>query len=707
MRALFLLLCLILPLHAQTPRIQLDGKPTEAVWAAAKSFEFTQQSPNPGAPSPYKTTAKVLLTASALYFAFECVDPHPSQITIHTMTRDAEQEGDDSVSVVLDTYGDRRTGYLFQVNAAGARLDGLISGPEHPSLDWDGIWDARVTRTPQGWTAELEIPARTLSFTEGQTAWGINLERNIARDRTVMRAFSPTLDSYLPDLSRAGRIEGVEILKQGKGLELSPFFAGRSAKDFTVPSHNWKGQPGVDVTWRVTPQMAAVFTVNTDFAETEVDSRRLNLTRFSLFFPERRSFFLEGSNQFEFGLGLGESFIPFFSRRIGLYDGQLIPIYAGVKLNGRAGRWNIGLLSVKTRDIRAVPGTNLFAGRISFDLSREFRIGTIITNGSPDGVSKNTLAGLDAVWRTSRFMGDKNLLIGAWSVLTRGGAASGNRYGWGYKVDYPNDRLDCFAQTFEFGEGLNPELGFLPRPGTRQYRTGCSFGPRPAPGSSLDWIRKYRLRNYYTRVDNLRGFNESWSFEFTPAELDLDSGDKIALKFMPQYEFLPASFEISDGVVLPVGAYRFNRGEFEFESSPHRPWVFTTQTGFGSFYTGSLLQHETGLAWTAPSGRFSAGIEAEHNFARLKEGNFVQRLYQTNLSYAFSPNVVLTSFLQYDDESYDFGQNTRLRWTLKPGNDLFLVWNRGWKRLYLSPRDKALAPEGELIAIKLRWTIRP
>ncbi len=549
----------------------LTVSPPRVPGPAAKAFKFIQQSPNPGGPSPYRTLARVLLTESALYVAFECVDPNPSRITIHTMKRDAEQEGDDSVSVVLDTYGDHRTGYLFQVNAAGARLDGLISGPEHPSLDWDGIWDARIVHTPQGWSAELEIPTRTLSFTKGQTSWGINLERNIARDHTVLRAFSPTLDSYLPDLSRAGRIEGVEVLKQGKGFDISPYFAGRSVKDFTAPSHTWKGQPGVDVTWRIAPQLAAVFTFNTDFAETEVDARQLNLTRFPLFFPERRSFFLEGSNQFEFGLGLEEAFIPFFSRRIGLYDGQLIPIDAGVKLNGRAGRWNIGLLSVKTRDIPGVPGTNLFAGRISHDLTRELRIGTIITNGSPDGVTKNTLAGVDALWRTSRFMGDKNLLVGAWGVLTRGGTETGRRSGWGYKVDYPNDRLDCYVQTFEFGDDLNPELGFLPRSGTRQYEGGCSFGPRPARGSSLDWIRKYQLRNYYTRVDNLRGFNESWSFEFTPFSLDIDSGDSLKFEFKPQYEFLPAGFEISDGVFLPVKAYRFNRGEFEFESSPHRP----------------------------------------------------------------------------------------------------------------------------------------
>jgi len=232
-RGLCILYCLTLPIHTESPRIQLDGKPTEGAWAAAKAFKFIQQSPNPGGPSPYRTLARVLLTESALYVAFECVDPNPSRITIHTMKRDAEQEGDDSVSVVLDTYGDRRTGYLFQVNAAGARLDGLISGPEHPSLDWDGIWDARIVHTPQGWSAELEIPTRTLSFTKGQTSWGINLERNIPATARPCGLLIPSI--LIAYLSRAGRIEGGKS-SSGQGSRYRHYFAGRSVKDFTAPS---------------------------------------------------------------------------------------------------------------------------------------------------------------------------------------------------------------------------------------------------------------------------------------------------------------------------------------------------------------------------------------------------------------------------------------------------------------------------------------
>ncbi len=212
----------------------------------------------------------------------------------------------------------------------------------------------------------------------------------------------------------------------------------------------------MDVTYRITPQLAAVFTANTDFAETEVDSRQLNITRFPLFFPERRSFFLEGSNQFEFGLGLNRNFIPFFSRRVGLFQGQQIPILVGAKVNGRAGRWNIGVLDVQTRDTEIVPATNLFAGRLSYDLSQNLRVGTILTNGNPNGFQDNTLAGFDAVWQTSSFQGDKNFLAGAWTALSRGDDSGGDKSGWGFKVDYPNDLWDCFVSYNEFGACAGP-----------------------------------------------------------------------------------------------------------------------------------------------------------------------------------------------------------------------------------------------------------
>ncbi|MGE0407054.1 MAG: DUF5916 domain-containing protein, partial [Candidatus Korobacteraceae bacterium] len=497
--------------------IQLDGRLDEPAWRNAPPVALTQQSPAPGEPTPYHTSVRVLIEGNVLYIGFEGIDPDPDRIAIHTKRRDGDLDGDDSFSLVLDPYGDRRTGFFFQTNAAGARVDGLIASVEDPSLEWDGIWDVRAHRLEDRWTAEFRIPVQSLTFTKGLAAWGANFERYVARDRIVLRWTSPTLDSFLADLSRAGLMTGTEALSQGRGLEFSPFVTGRTRKQFDLGHRNYPGQSGFDFAWRVTPQMAAVFTFNTDFAETEVDSRQLNTTRFPLFFPERRAFFLEGANQYNFGLGLGEDFVPFFSRRIGLFSGTLAPINAGVKMNGRIGKWNLGVLNVQTRDSSFAPGTNLFAARASYDLTDRWRLGTLVTHGDPDGIHSNALVGFDSVWRTSNFRNNKNLLLGTWLVRSAGDLPAGNRTAWGARIDYPNDRWDCYAETRQFGNGVEPALGFLQRPGSRQYQSSCQFKPRPSRDGEWSFIRQTFHRTQYERVDNyLTGITECFFFRSTP-----------------------------------------------------------------------------------------------------------------------------------------------------------------------------------------------
>jgi len=696
-----------------TGSIKLDGRLDDEAWRQAEmTAELVQQSPKPGEPSPYKTSVKVLVTVDSIYFGFQCTDPEPSRIATHTMKRDGDLGGDDSVAIVLDPYGDRRTGYYFRINAAGARVDGLISGLGDPKLDWDGIWDAATAQSDDGWSAEIVIPARTLSFKRGLSQWGLNFERSVARDRTILRWTSHTLDSIFYDFSRAGNLGGVEGLKQGLGIEVSPYMAGRTSNVFQQDGRHWLGAFGLDATYRVTSQMAAVFTANTDFAETEVDSRQLNVTRFPLFFPERRSFFLEGANQYVFGLGLDEQFIPFFSRRVGLYEEQQIPVNSGFKLNGRAGPWNLGFLDVQTRDSvltgtdQTIRGTNLFAGRASYDVNSRLRLGTIFTNGNPDGIHRNRLAGFDAVWRTSEFLGNKNLEVGGWTAFSSGDLAPGDNKAWGFKIDYPNDLWKCSAALNQFGEAMDPALGYMPRPGTRRLDLNCVWQPRPSKSGPLGWIRQEFAEHEFYRVTNHLGITESWRFFWAPINIRLESGDHLEFNWVPWYEYLPEPFEIANGITLPVGGYRFNRFRLEYQSSRHRPWEFGTTSWFGTFYNGRLLQQSNYLRFTSLSGKWQAGITINQNFGTLKEGRFVQRLWQLNLAYAFNPNLVLTSFLQYDNESQNVGNNMRLRWTIKPGSDLFIVWNRGWKRLILTRDDLSIVPDSELFAVKLRWTFR-
>ncbi|PYP92747.1 MAG: hypothetical protein DMG65_02830 [Candidatus Angelobacter sp. Gp1-AA117] len=700
--------------------ITLDGKLDEPAWRDAPVIRLVQQAPHPGGETPYITEVRVLVGSDAIYFGILCHDPHPEAIAMHTMVRDGDQSGDDTIAIVLDTYGDRRTGYYFQVNAAGARVDGLIDNPQSASLDWDGIWDARTARVKEGWSAEIMIPSRTLSFARGRDEWGLNVQRFISRGgRTWLRWSSPTLDSFLFDLSRAGILKGVGDLEQGKGIELTPYATGKSSRFYGVSPRSWQASEGGDLTWKITPQLVSVFTVNTDFAETEVDARQINLTRFPLFFPEKRAFFLEGANQYTFGLGLGQQFIPFFSRNIGLLDGTQIPLDGGVKLNGRAGKWNLAFLDVHTRDTvvplsvvgdlalpsNIVQGTNLFASRVSYDFNDNLRIGTLVTHGDPEALRQNTLAGIDAVWRTSKFREDKNLLVGGWTATTQGDLPPGGRSGWGFKVDYPNDLLDCQINMNQYGDGFQPLLGFLPRPGTRQTDLGCAYQPRPSKDGPFSWIRQEFFENEYSRVTDSRGLLESWEYFMAPINVRMETGDRFEFNWNPHGETLLAPFEVSPGVIIPAGDYTFTRWRFEAQTSAHRPLQFGTTTWFGQFYNGHLTQQENYLKWTSPKGRVQIELDTQNDFAHMPEGNFVQKLWQAQVAYAWNPNLILTSFIQYDTDSQNVGTNTRLRWTIKPGNDLFIVWNRGWQRLLTRP-DLSLVPQTDLIAVKLRWTFR-
>src|SRR5215212_6795871 len=290
--------------------IRMDGRLDDPEWASVPSLPLTQQSPHSGAPSPYMTTVRVAADRARIYFGFTCSDPAPEQIGVHTMQRDGDMSGDDTIAIVLDTFGDRRSGYYVRINTAGARDDGLVATPESVPLDWDGVWDARVAQTPDGWTAEIAIPVNTLRFDPSRESWGFNAERYVPRERQTLRWTSTTLDARLADFRRSGLL-AVPRFQQGLGLTVNVNTIAKRTADFSSNDRAISGRTGVDVGYNATPQLGGVVTVNTDFAETEVDTRQINLTQFPLFVPEKLAFFLEGSNQFKFRLTLRSHFVPF------------------------------------------------------------------------------------------------------------------------------------------------------------------------------------------------------------------------------------------------------------------------------------------------------------------------------------------------------------------------------------------------------------
>lgn len=687
--------------------IQLDGVMDEAAWRTAGVIaNLTQQSPKPDEATPFRTEIRILVTSHHLYFGITCIDPDPARIVVHTMQRDGNMTGDDTLSIVLDTFRDRRTGYLFEVNAAGARLDGLISDPNAeggPSLDWDGIWNVSARRTPIGWTAEIALPAQTIRFSRSTGDWGFNIERYVAREQLTLRWTGTTLDARLLDMRRAGNLAGVGRLDQGWGLTVSPYALGRYEIDQRTDHDFTQGQGGLDVGYHVTSQLDGVLTVNPDFAEVEADTRQINLTRFALFFPEKRPFFTDGANFFDFGLELQTSFIPFYSRRVGLFDDQIIPITAGLKAVGRVGSWGVGLLDVQTRDKGGVPATNMAAGRVTYDVNRNLRIGAIGTNGNPNGRTSNSLAGVDAVWQTAKFHGDKNLSLGAWAARSFGDVGPGQRGGWGVKVQYPNDLWNLQVAFNEFGDSLDPVLGFLPRPGTRRYGAYVAYQPRPS-GGLFSGVRQFFFELWPVVVTDLHGQTETWDVFTAPINFQTQQGDHFEANYRPQFERLREPFEVAPGVVIPPGSYQFNRFRLQAESSDSRPLSVGTTAWFGQFYGGNLTQLIGSVKWTQRSGHLQLALSTENDYGYLPQGDFRVLLWQLKAVYAFDPNLVLASFFQYDSESEELGMNARLRWTIEPGRDLFVVWNRGWKHPVGERPMDLLVPDADQVIVKLRWT---
>ncbi|HMA29591.1 MAG TPA: DUF5916 domain-containing protein [Thermoanaerobaculia bacterium] len=686
--------------------IRLDGKLDEPAWAAAVPVSLTQQSPHPGEATPFGTTVRALASSTMLYFGIVCDDPDPKKIAVHALLRDSADDGDDAVKIVLDPAGDGRNAYYFMVNARGALSDGLVAGPSSLSFLWDGVWDARTSVTPLGWTAEIAIPAVTLRFPQGKTSFRFNVARWVPRERMELRWSGAALDAKLLDLARAGALAGVAELQPALGFELRPFALARREEDFAGGHAFGKAQLGMDAGANLSRELKGELTINTDFAETEVDARQVNLTRFPLFFPEKRAFFLEGSNQFDFGLGLGSSFVPFYSRRIGLFAGGPVPIIAGAKVFGRAGALGIALLDVGTNEADGAERTNSFAGRVTYDVNEHLRVGTIATHGEPSGRLANTLGGFDAVWKTSHLCGDKDLLVGLWGARSWGQLSEGARGGWGLTVEYPNDLWDVTLLYRELGDALSPGLGFVPRPGTRSADAYVAYQPRPSKSGILSPVRQLFFEFEPSIVTDLSGQTQSWSVFTAPINVRLESGDRFEGNWQPQYERLDAPFEVSRGVVIPPGDYRFTRWRVEVESSTHRALRGRATVWLGGFYSGRLTETDLALSYTGGAGRVSIGAEAFDDFADLPEGRFILRLWQLNATLAFTRDVVLSSFVQYDSVNRDAGANVRLRWTIRPGTDLFIVWNRDVREPGENGRLRLLPIANEIV-VKLRATIRP
>ena len=679
--------------------IRLDGILDEPAWANATAIgPLLQRDPKEGAAASEETEVRVLIDANNLYVGVTCRDKTPSAIVSTQLGRDADLEVDDSITVVLDPFFDHKNGFFFAVNPTGARSDGQISNNSQTlSYEWDAIWDARTRIMDNGWVAEIAIPFKSLRFRRGQALWGFNIERQIKRRQEHDTWASPRRDSWITNLAAAGRLGGMVGLRQGWGLDFRPFVSGGEE------NHSGKFKAGLDAFKSLTASLTASITVNTDFAETEVDARQINLTRFDLFFPEKRTFFLEGAGVFDVA-GLGSQnpdLIPFFSRTIGLLNGQEVPILFGLKVSGRQAGFNIGLLDVQTKDATLDEGPlaaqNLLAVRVSKNLWEQSWIGGIATRGNPTGAGDNNLIGVDARFATSDFRGGKSLGLNLYGLRTDDAASGKTDYAAGFELDYPNDLWNAALSGKRIGENFNPAMGFVPRTGIHSGDLYVAFQPRP----NRFGIRQFFFEVEPTLITNLQGRLENWRVFTAPFNLRTESGEHLEWNYIPTFEHLDAPFEIQPGVVIPPGSYQWTRFRTEVNTATKRPWVVDVAIRWGSFYDGSLRQYQPGLT-LKPSPHVAVALQMERDEGALPQGDFVTQLFSGRLDYNASPNVTWSNLVQYDSISRILGFQSRFRWILRPGNDLFLVVNRGWFRR----DDSDFVPSFDRGSVKLQYTFR-
>ena len=684
--------------------VRIDGVLDEGSWGRATPLgPLTMIEPMEGEPPTASTEIRVMADVRNLYVGIWAYDDNPAEIVSYSKARDSQLRSEDHIKIIVDPFQDGQSGFVFAINPAGARYDALVAGQgTRENSSWDAVWEANTRRTPEGWTAEIRIPVQSLTFDASLDAWGFNVERRIQRILEVSRWASPHRDALIAQTNRAGLITDLPTFDSGVGLTVRPSLVGEMQMVEPDGSRVVGAEPSLDVTQRIGSNATAVLTVNTDFGETEVDTRRTNLTRFPLFFPEKRTFFLEGADIFDFGAGLTTfhrpDIAPLFTRRIGLYEGEQVPIRAGGKLSGRVGRTNFGGLVASTGPVEnLVDGTTMGTFRVKQNILEQSSTGLLATFGDPVGRTGSYTVGADLILNTSRFLKSKNLIVGAWGLATGRKDLEGDRTAYGVIVDYPNDIWDLWVSYKQIGVDFDPSLGFVPRKGVRLANLGINYRL---------WSPAAVIRNLYFELVpifawDMSGKIESYRIFTAPLNVRFESGDRFEFNVQPQGERLPEPFEIAEGVIIPVGSYDWVRYRLELDLASKRLVSGRVSWWFGPFYDGDLSQLSLRVAIN-PSDFINFELSGTRNDGSMPASGFVQEVLGARIRVNFSPDLQVSSLGQYQRESGEFGTNIRLRWTFHPLGDLFVVYNYN----ALDTIGQGWQLDSSQILVKLQYALR-
>jgi Domain of unknown function (DUF5916) len=653
--------------------IKLDGVLDEPEWAKAPRISnFTQRELDEGRPATEKTEVAVLFTKTDLYIGIWCFDKDPDKIVAQKMKWDFEYGTEDNFIVALDSYGDKRNAYLFIINPNGAQYDALVvDNNRRANVDWNGVWHVAARQSDQGWFAEINIPFSTLKFSSADVqAWGINFERIIRRKREQVLWQGWSRDATIVQVNRAGTLTGLRDLTRMKIFEFRPHVLGGAEKSRNVPATT-VANLGLDFNYLFNPTVKLDFTIHPDFAQVESDDLIVNLTRFSVSIPEKRQFFLEAQNFFDFPLGKAQ---PFYSRRIGYYQGQETPILGGGRFLAKMGGTTLGVMVLQTESTETSKAANFSIVRYKQDLGEQSSIGVLAVGAAQSGRFNGT-AGVDALYSTARLFGNKNLQFGGALAATYTSdreTPSGTAHRLFFS--YPNDLIELSASWERVGPDFNPEVGFLSRTGYQLYSARWRINPRPG---FLPWIQKLQFKpldlNYY--VDDRTQAMQSVYMEFRPLAVFFKSGEMLEINIMRDAENLTEEFEIRDGHVIPAGRYWTTRGEVQFSTFDGRPVVFGVGYNWGKFYTGSSAEWDTELAWK-PNRFYGLALNYKRTDIRLPDGGFAIDEIVSRMNFSLTPKLFGAVFAQWNNDENKILFNFRFTWIPKPGASLYFVLNQ-------------------------------
>jgi len=694
----------IRPVYTSTPPT-IDGRLDDEVWSTAGVVDDLHQLlPTEYAVPTEPTTIYVLYDEDTLYVGAKLWDSEPEEITARILRQGELVGPDDAFGLLLSPFYDQRSGYLFAVNPNGVRVEGLYEDASRLLMDWGGIWRAQSSVDDEGWVTEVAIPLKSLSFDPTSDEWGLNFFRRISRKRETMGWVSRNRTQN-PSIS--GVAEGLSGLRQGVGLDVVPSVSASKFKGYSPPVSQTDTNPSLDVFYKFTTGLTGVLTVNTDFSATEVDDRQVNLTRFNLFFPEKRAFFLQDADIFEFGrIGAfpgpdNNNARPFFSRTIGLSQSrQQVDLEGGVKLSGRVGRWNVGVLGIRQEQFSDVAAKNLFVGRVTANVLRESAVGMIVTEGDPNSNLDNSLVGVDFHYLNTRFAGGRPLEGGGWFQKTETPGLVGDDSAFSVALSAnTREGLGAFANFKEIQQNFRPALGFTNRIGVRNTEASLYYIHRPAN----HWLRAVQSRLSFDRFERIiDGGIESEEISVRLFGLENHSADSLNVDWISREEGLIDPFEISNGIVIPVGNYEFDRVSAQLNTGTQRKFSAGFAYETGDFFGGNSESFRPSINWR-PSENFRLNVEYRVDDVELPQGSFATRLTRLRTDIVFSSTLSWVNLLQWDNVSGTLGINSRLHWIPQAGREAFLVLNHNMRDT--DGRRHFKSDTAELSA-KINYTIR-